>query len=145
MATPSSVVSREALQHRAYLLWEAAGFPPDQSDYFWLMAEQQLKPSEPVPVPARKAPAAAKRKPPATPPAPAAEGTPVHPTRRKAVAESGAPKPVVKAPARPAAKAPGKPAAKSPRKSAAHPPAKTVAPAAKRPAKPRSSKTGDAS
>lgn len=146
MDPPSPVVSLESLQRRAYLLWEAAGFPPDQSDHFWLKAEQQLTAVCPAPAvtPARKPAAVSKRKTPATPPVPAAEAAPVHPTRRKPATKS-TPQPAVKAPAKPVVKAPGKPAAKSPHKTAAPPPAKTAAPAAKRPAKPRSSKTGDAS
>ena len=122
MATSSSTVSWEALQRRAYLLWEQAGFPPDQSEHFWLIAEQELTPREPAPIatPARKPAVVSKRKTPATPLAPAAEAAPVHPTRRK-------------------------PTAKSPRKSSIPPPAKQAAPVTKPPAKPRQPKTGDAS
>ncbi|MES2468497.1 MAG: DUF2934 domain-containing protein [Verrucomicrobiota bacterium] len=140
MDPPSSSVPLEALQRRAYLLAEAAGFPADQSEHFWLMAEQQLTPTEPPSAsaaPARKVPSSAKRKPPATQSIPAAEAAPVHPTRKKAAAKSAAPKPAAKVPAKPAAKAPAIPAAK--------PPVKPATPAAKSPAKPRKPKAGDAS
>lgn len=147
MDPPSSVVSLESLQRLAYLLWEAAGFPPDQSDHFWLKAEQQLNADAPAPAvtPARKAAAVSKHKPPATPPLPAAEAAPVHPTRRKPATKSAAPKPAAKTPAKTAPKPPGKPTAKSPRKSSGPPPAKQAAPVTKPPAKPRQPKTGEAS
>lgn len=93
MDQPSSAVSHEALQRQAYLLWEAAGFPPSQSEHFWLMAEQQLQPDVS---------------------APTAEAAPVHPTRRKTAAR----KAPVKAIKKPIAAAPAKPAAKTTVKSA---------------------------
>ncbi len=151
MDPPSSAVSREALQRRAYLLAEAAGFPSGQSEHFWLLAEQQLAPgkaksSSAAAAPAaRKTAAAPKRKTPTAPPAPAAEAAPVHPTRRKPATKAAA-KPAATAPAKSAAakKAPAKPAAKAPGQSIVPPPPKSAPPAAKRPAKPQKPKTGDA-
>ncbi len=145
MDPPPSAVTREALEREAYLLWEAAGFPPGQSDHFWLMAEQQFNSGGPdgsvVPAPAPESPPASKSKRgaarPATP-APAPEAAPVHPTRRKPATPTAA-NSVPKAPAEPATPltAPPKPAAKSPPKSASPPPSPPTDSSSKRPPSPR--------
>jgi hypothetical protein len=127
MDLPSPAVSHEALQHQAYLLWEAAGFPPDRSEDFWLMAEQQLLPAER---------------------APASEAAPIHPTRQKPAARKSPAKSASKDAAKPA-KLPAKPSAKSPPKTSPAPTetpprsARKKAPASKTPAKKRTPKGGD--
>ncbi len=37
-----SVVTHEAIRHRAYLKWEAAGRPEGDGVHFWLEAQQEL-------------------------------------------------------------------------------------------------------